>query len=181
MKSAKTNKKKLSLPLKVLIVLIVLITIFLCSAILSEYDSNTSNNTTTTTNSLDTTSRTDNSTENILVDSNELKATYIGAEDASSLGVFYVTLKIENKTEAELAINLESADVDGETIPLITTGVPLVIRPGNSGQTAFIFSMVNLSIETMDEAEQATFKIVARDNDSYDPIYTSDLVTINLH
>lgn len=181
MKSAKTDKKKLSLPLKILIVLIVLITIFLCSAVLSDDNSELANNTTTSANNTDTTSHTKDSTEAILVDCDEIKATYIGAEDASSLGVFYVTLKIENRTETEIAINLESADVDGETIPLITTGVPLVIRPGNSGQTAFIFSMVNLSIDSMDDADQAMFKIVARDNDSYDAVYTSELITVNLH
>lgn len=178
MKPTKTSKKKLSLPLKILVVLIVLITLFLCSAILSDSGSTSVNN---ADNNQGTTNNSDVQTEVVLVDNDKIKATYISANDASSLGVFYVTLKIENKTETNIAINLESADVDGETIPLITTGVPLVIRPGNSGQSSFIFSMVNLSISTMGEAKQATFKIVARDNDSYDPIYTSDFVTVNLH
>ena len=119
--------------------------------------------------------------DTVLVDSEKIKAIYIGAKDESALGVFYVTLKIENKAESDIVINLEDADVDGETIPLITTGVPLVIRPGNSGQTAFIFSMVNLSISSMDDANSATFKIVARDNDSFDTVYESEVVTVNLH
>ena len=120
------------------------------------------------------------SSESILIDDSTIKATFIGAQDQSSLGVFYVTLKIENKTDTEVVINLEDADVDGETIPIITTGVPLVIRPGNSGQTGFIFSMVNLSISTMDEAEEATFRIVARNNETFDTIYESELITVTL-
>lgn len=116
-----------------------------------------------------------------IVDNDSMTVTFVKAEDYSSLGVFYVYLKIENKTDADLLINLDSADVDGETIPLITTGVPLVIRPGNSGQTGFIFSMANLSISSMDEAEQATFRINAWNNDSMDIVSQSDLVTVNLH
>lgn len=116
----------------------------------------------------------------VLVDNETIKATYIGAKDESSLGVFYVTLRIENKTAADIVINLEDADVDGETIPLIATGVPLVVRPGNSGQTGFIFSMANLSISSMSEAEKATFRVVARDNTTLDTIYESELVTVDL-
>ena len=63
----------------------------------------------------------------------------MGAQDQSSLGVFYVYLKIENNLQTNVMVNLEDASVDGETVPLITTGVPLVIAPGNSGQTGFIF------------------------------------------
>ena len=120
-------------------------------------------------------------TDVVLVDNETIKATFVGAKDESPLGVFYVTLKIENKTATDIVINLEDADVDGETIPLITTGVPLVVRPGNSGQTAFIFSMVNLSISSMDDATNATFRIVARDNNSFDSICESDLVMVDLH
>ena len=117
----------------------------------------------------------------VLVDNETIKVTYIGAKDEPSLGVFYVTLKIENKTTTDIVINLEDADVGGETIPLITTGVPLVIRPENSGQTGFIFSMANLSITSMNEATKATFSVVARNNDTYDIIFKSELVTVDLH
>ena len=166
------SKKKLSLPLRILIVLIVLVTVFLCAVILSgESDPSVDNS---------DTSNSSTNKECVLIDDDSVKVSFIGAEDASSLGVFYVTLKIENKTDTDIAINLAKADVDGETIPMITTGVPLVIRPGNSGQTAFIFSMANLSISTMDEAEKATFQVVARDNDTYDVVYESELVTVDL-
>ena len=188
----KQKKKKLSFPLRLLIVIIILVTIFLCSAILSEVvDTPVSTtdpvyNVETVANDVDNSASSDetpisNTDNSVLIDDDEIKVSFIGAEDMSSLGVFYVTLKIENKTDIDIAVNLEDADVDGETIPLITTGIPLVIRPGNSGQTGFIFSMVNLSISTMDEAEKATFRVVARDNGSYAVVYESELVTVDLH
>ena len=166
------SKKKLSLPLRILIILIVLVAVFLCAVILSGESAPSVGNSDTSNSSSDK--------ERVLIDDDAVKVSFVGAEDASSLGVFYVTLKIENKTDTAIAINLANADVDGETIPLITTGVPLVIRPGNSGQTGFIFSMANLSISTMDEAEKATFQVVARDNDTYDVVYESELVTVDL-
>lgn len=170
------QKKKLSLPLRILMVLIVVITVVLCAAILSDSEEPADGSTAQSTGAED--QATD---ECVLIDNDTVKATFIGAEDASSLGVFYVTLKIENKTDTEVVINLEDADVDGETIPLITTGVPLTIRPGNSGQTSFIFSMVNLSISAMGDAENATFRIAVRDSETYDVIYKSDLVTVDLY
>lgn len=119
--------------------------------------------------------------DEVLLDNDTLKVTFLGAKDASSLGVFYVTLKIENKAASEIVVNLEDADVDGETIPMITTGVPLTIRSGNSGQTSFIFSMVNLNISSMSEGEKATFRVVARNSDTYEVVYESELLTISLH
>lgn len=118
---------------------------------------------------------------NLLVDNEAFAATFVKAQDEPGLGVFYVFIKIENKTDFEIVVNLDDADVDGESIPLITTGVPLVIRPGNSGQTGFIFSMVNLSIDTMENAENATFRIVARNSETFSVISESDLVTVSLH
>ena len=167
------QRKKLPFICYILIAIVVLFTIILCSSISDEESSN-AEGAGSTTPVVDI-------FEDILVDNEIIKASFVGAEDESSLGVFYVTLKIENKTDCDLAINLEDADVDGETIPLITTGVPLVIRPGNNGQASFIFSMVDLSISSMDDAESATFRIVARDNESFDTVYESEFVTVNLH
>ena len=175
-KKVKQNKK-LSLPLRILMVAIIFATVFLCVAILSESEEPIDSSAIYSSNAEET----ESTNECVLVDNETIKASFVGAEDASSLGVFYITLKIENKTNYDLAINLEDADVDGETIPLITTGVPLVIRPGNSGQTGFIFSMVDLSISTMDDAKAATFQIVARDNETFNTVYESELVTVNLH
>lgn len=121
------------------------------------------------------------SAEIVVLDNDYVKVNYKGITDMPSLGVFYLNLKIENKAEKEIWVTLESADVDKETIPLITTGVPVYIRPGNSGVGAYIFSMVNLSINSVKDAEKATFKIVVWDKESLDKIFTSELITVNLN
>ena len=168
------TSSKISKFLIITICTIILVVVSMCSCTFSNVTDPSSgvsadNNHTTASN--------DNSL--VLVD-DKIKVTYMGCMDASSMGVFYVTLKVENNTDADIVINLEDADVDGETIPLIATGVPLVVRPGNSGQTGFIFPMANLSISSMSEAEKATFRIVARDNTTFDTIYESELLTVNL-
>lgn len=177
------EKKKLPLLAKLFIALIVLVAIFLSGAILSEPvpDANEPADSTKAADTGETENETVGTADAAIVDNDAMSVYYVGAEDQSSLGVFYVVLKIENKTEAEIVVNLESADVDGQTIPMITTGIPLVIRPGNSGQTGFIFSMANLSISSMEEAEEATFRVVARNNETYEIVSQSDLVTVKLH
>ena len=120
------------------------------------------------------------SEEIVVLDNNYIKVTYKGVTDMPSLGAFFLNLKIENKAEKEIWVTLESADVDKETIPLITTGVPVYIRPGNSGVGAFIFSMASISIKSVNDAEKASFKIVVWDKESLDKLFTSDLVTVDL-
>ena len=117
-------------------------------------------------------------TDQIILDNDKLTATFQGVSEMESLGVFYVHLKILNKMDEEVIVTLESADVDGETVPLVTTGVPLQIRPGNSGATGFIFTMSPLSIDTVADAERVTFKVVLRNADSFDVVFESDLIDI---
>lgn len=116
-----------------------------------------------------------------LIEKDSYTAYFMGAQDQASLGVFYVNLKIQNNTGKTVVVNLEDASVDKETVPMVSTGVPLTIINGNSGQTGFIFSMANLSINSMKEAESATFRIVLRDAESCDVIEKSDLVTVQLN
>lgn len=118
--------------------------------------------------------------ESVIIENDYVKVSYKDTTDMQNLGVFYLNLKIENKLDKEIWVTLESADVDGESIPLITTGVPVYIRPNNSGVGAFIFSMVNLTINSVDEAENASFKIVIWDKESTEKLFTSDLVTVSL-
>lgn len=179
-KNKPQQQNRIPFLIRILIVVLVLFALFLCAFILSEDDK--PNSISTASGKTEGVSTNDSLIigDSVLID-DKIKVTFVDTQDSSSLGVFYVILRIENTMDTDIAIHLEDADVDGETIPLITTGVPLVIRPGNSGQTAFIFSMVNLSISTMDEAEQATFRVVARDNNSYDVVYKSELVTVDLH
>lgn len=191
-KTGKKAKKKPSLFVRIILVLLTLIVVvpatLLCIAILSDSSdsSEISNSESDQYNSIVSASTAQNEStvetvdDSLLVDNEFFTATYIGAQDQSDLGVFYVTLKIENKTDAEVFVSVEDADVDGETVQMVMTGVPLVVRPGNSGQTGFIFPMSNLGITSMDEAEQATFRIVLRNNETLDIVAKSDLVTVDL-
>ena len=191
-KTGKKAKKKPSLFVRIILVLLTLIIVvpatLLCIAILSDSSdsSEISNsesdqyNSAVSTSTVQSQSTVETVGDSVLVDNEFFTATYIGAQDQADLGVFYVTLKIENKTDVEVFVSVEDADVDGETVQMVMTGIPLVVRPGNSGQTGFIFPTNNLSISSMSEAEKATFRIVIRDYDTFDIIAESELVTVNL-
>lgn len=193
----KTKKKKPSFLVRFLTVLLTLIIVIpatlLCIAILSDTgdpetvqsEENASNSASFNTEynadmEVPATEEANAIEADYLVDNETFTAEYIGSQDGSGLGVFYVTLKIQNKSDVEVLVSVEDADVDGETVQMVMTGVPLVIKPGNSGQTGFIFPMSNLSITSMDQAEKATFRIVLRDNNSLGIIAESDYVTVDL-
>lgn len=194
--SRKTKKKKPLLLVRIILVLLTLIIVIpatlLCIAILSNSGTSTENGDSvviqTESITLDEANADQSSFDgtieapesNVLVDNDTFTATYVGAQDQADLGVFYVTLKIENKSDVDALVSVEDADVDGETVQMVMTGIPLVVQPGNSGQTAFIFPMSNLSITSMNEAETATFRIVLRNNDTFEVLSESELVTVDL-
>lgn len=130
----------------------------------------------------DTNKQEDQAEQTIILDNDTIKATYIGVTDMPDIGYFYVNLKIENKLDQEIWVVLESGDVDGESVPLIITGTPVYIRSGNSYAATFGFPMMKLSINSVKDAKQATFKIVVRDKeDITKTIFESDLITIDLN
>ena len=121
-------------------------------------------------------------TESVILDNEKITATYQGVTDMPNIGYFYVNLKIDNKTDKEIWVTLVSGDVDGETISMIVNGTPVYISSGNCYAAAFGFPMLNLSIDSAEEAKEATFKIVVRDKENIaDKIFESDLITIELN
>lgn len=121
-------------------------------------------------------------TDIVILDNEKIAVTYQGVIDMPDIGYFYVNLKIENKMDKEIWVTLESGDVDGETIPLITTGAPVYIRSGNSYAATFGFPTMNLSINSVKDAKEATFKLVVRDKENImDTIFESELITIELN
>ena len=137
--------------------------------------------TTNSDSSNNTTNQIETQKEVVILDNEIITATYRGVVDMPDIGYFYVKLSIENKQEKEIWVTLESADVDSETIPLITTGMPVHIRPGNSYLASYGFPTMNLSINSAKEAKEATFKIVVRDKENImDTIFESDLITVDL-
>lgn len=116
---------------------------------------------------------------NVIIDNSDITVTYNGCEDAMGVTAFYVYLRVQNKLSEEIIVSVGSADVDGETVQTVMTGSPLRIRPGNSGQTGFIFPTANLSIDSVKDAEKATFKVIIHNSD-WDIISESNLVTVDL-
>ena len=118
----------------------------------------------------------------VILDNDTIKATYNEATDMPDIGYFYVNITIENKINREIWVALESGDVDGESVPLIVTAMPVYIRSGNSYAATFGFPMAKLSINSVKDAKQATFKIVVRDRENItETIFESDLITIDLN
>lgn len=120
--------------------------------------------------------------EVVILDNEIIKATYLGVIDMPDIGYFYVNIKIDNKTDKEIWVTMESADVDGETVPMVVTGTYVHIRPGNSYAATFGFPMLKLSINSVKDAKEATFKLVVRDKENImDTLFESDLITITLN
>ena len=153
--------------------LVVIMTVLLVGCVdTSNTNSDSSNN---------ATAQIETQKEVVILDNEIITAIYRGVVDMPDIGYFYVKLNIENKLEKEIWVTLESADVDGETIPLITTGMPVHIRSGNSYLASYGFPTMNLSINSAKDAKEATFKIVVRDKENImDTIFESDLITVNL-
>ena len=55
-------------------------------------------------------------------------------------GVFYVSLNVQNKTDKTIWVYLDKASVNKESVSMVSTGVPLYIAPGNSGQNRLYLS-----------------------------------------
>lgn len=175
------NKKKMGCLPTFLCVIIIFVTIIAVAAILGGEETTNAPD-----NSASTVSESGEATAGdvVIIDNNQMKVTYQKVVDGKDLGVsgaFYLWLKIENKTEKEIVASLTDADVDGESVSMVMTGVPLQIRPGNSGATGFIFTTSQLSIDSVDDAEKVTFKVSFRDVESYNEVVESDLVTVELH
>lgn len=175
------SKKKMGCFPTFLCVIVIFVTIIAVAAILGgEETPNTPDN---SGNSVSTSGE-NKAEDTIIIDNDQMKVTYQKVVDGESLGVsgaFYLWLKIENKTEGEVVASLTDADVDGESISMVMTGVPLNIRPGNSGSTGFIFTTSQLSIDSVDDAEKVTFRVSFRDAETYSEVTESDLITVELH
>ena len=173
------ERKKLPVGALILIVIVIAITVFLCAAILASGDDSVPD---TNNSQPSDTSAEPEPSERVLIENEVIKATYRGVVDRPDFSYFYVNLRINNNTGKEIWVTLESADVDGETVPIVTTGVPVYIRSGNSYIATYGFPTMSLSIVSVKEAKEATFKIVARDKENIsDIIFESELITVELN
>lgn len=121
------------------------------------------------------------SDELALLEDDYIKASYIEIfEEPSAGGVFYLRLRIENKSKKELWVALTDASVNGMSTPVLS-GIPMVIQPNTSSKAPFIISYSNLDISEISGLEKITFKFMVSDNESMEQLEETAPVTITLN
>ncbi len=109
-----------------------------------------------------------------LLDNEFATVTFEKAFTASGIdGVFYLQMKMENKTDREVWVYLDSASVDGAMVTPMS-GVPTVIKPGKYSTNPFILP------GNLDDANEVSFKMVYTDNETSEEIFRSEEITVNL-
>ena len=116
--------------------------------------------------------------ETLLVDDDCIKAEFVEFSEYDSMGVFYVTIRVKNKTEKTIIIYLDEATVNNEMVPMVMSGVPLKILPEKTGANAFIFSFAQLSISAFEDVDTVAFKILVMDDNGFTEIEKTDEVVI---
>lgn len=91
-------------------------------------------------------------------------------EVAGVEGVMYLDLQVENRYDQALTITLTNMTVNGESVPLVTTAVPITIKPGMSARGPFIISTASLSIDHASEAQTLIFDVEARDSETFNVV-----------
>lgn len=87
-------------------------------------------------------------------------------------GVLYLKLQITNLSKQAVTITIANMAVNGEAVLLVSTAVPVTIRPGMSANGPFIIPTTALSAAHASEVQNLIFDIVARDPDNFDVIDT---------
>jgi hypothetical protein len=114
----------------------------------------------------------------VLVDDECIKAECIRVEDFPELGAFSVYLRVTNKTDQTIWVCLEEASVNDEMMNLVMSGTPLYILPEKMGTNGFLFYFAQISIDSFDDVESISFKIVVRNKDTFENVETTPEVTI---
>ncbi len=117
-----------------------------------------------------------NVVEQVLVDNESVKVTFIEIFEEQSLpGTCYIRVKVENKTDKTVTVSLTDSYVN-DTAQTIGSGLPMTLAPGKNSQTPFFFGYSNLGISSKDEIEKIEFKVWLMD-ENYDTVLkTEDLV-----
>lgn len=85
-------------------------------------------------------------------------------------GVLYLDLQVENRYDQALTITLTNMTVNGESVPLVATAVPITIKPGMSARGPFIISTDSLSIDHASEVRALIFDVEARDSETFNVV-----------
>ena len=88
-------------------------------------------------------------------------------------GVFYLQMKMENKTNRTVWVVLDSVSVDDRMVTAMS-GVPTIIEPGKYSENPFILS------GEMENVHSISFDIVYMDNETNEEIFRSENITVDL-
>ena len=165
------QKKPMPLWARLSVLVVVVVTCFLCFAIL-QGDSMTS--TTTTQSTMTSTQENDY----VIVDNGTIRAEFLGFEDHSDLGMFIVSIRVTNNIDKPIWVHLDSASVNNDMMQMVMSGVPLYIDPHKRGSNGFIFYYKQISIDSFDEIETVSFKLKVSNKDTMNEIWTSPEITI---
>ena len=117
---------------------------------------------------------------NILVDDEYITAEFLGFDEYQEM-CFYVNMNITNKTDKPITIMLDDASVNNESLQLVMTGVPVTVLSGQTGKGAFIFSYMQLSIDSLTEVNEVSFRISIVDESTMNTIEKTESVSVINH
>lgn len=114
-----------------------------------------------------------------LVDDEYIGAVFLEAyEEPWIQGVFYLRIRVENKSDREIWVALSDVSVN-KMSTIATSGIPMEIQPGNSSKTPFIISYSNLDISAVDELQNISFRFWIMDGNSTAVLEETDIVSID--
>ena len=118
--------------------------------------------------------------EQVLVDNDTMKVTFIEVFEESSIsGAGYLRLKVENKTDKTVTVYPRDAYVN-DTSVILGSGVPMKLAPGKNSQAPFIIFYTNLGITSKDEIQKIELKLTFED-ENYDTIAETDTLVIEFN
>ena len=163
------GKKQKNSTAMVLVAIVIIITVFIVSAIGGD-DSGTGGNTVETSVY---------ETQQALYSDDKLDVTFLKAyEEPSISGVFYLQLDVKSNFDKRVMIVLDDAVVNDYST-LTMSGVPMEIEPGSRSKSPFFYNESNVGMEKMDDLKTIKFKVTVYDADSMETLFTSEQITID--
>lgn len=163
---------------RVLIIIGVILLCIICVFLILPTDNkdNNDSNTSTTANTTITTEKEE--TKKIFED-NYVKVSFVELFDEKSVqGASYLKLLVENKADKNILVSLKNASVNDMTVNT-GSGVPMTIPSGKSSQQPFILFTGAAGINSSDEINKVSFKMLILDNDTTSTLEETDEMIIH--
>ena len=116
----------------------------------------------------------------MIIDNDTVSVELMELQEQDDIGVFLVNLLVTNKTGQPIWVYLTDASINNEMLQMVMSGVPLYIKPGKAGNNSFIFSFSQVSINSFDEVNSVSFKVNVDNSDTFDKIWVSPEVILNI-